>query len=201
LRYYSQRSVEVFDLWEKELGKERLVRVLATQSANPWTGTTVLDWKNAHEKADAVAIAPYFGNRFGDPKKADAVAKMSVEDVLKGLDEDIDRNRKVKDAYAEMAKKRKLALFAYEGGQHLAGYGGAENNEALTKLFHAANRHPRLKELYLKDYRQWDEAGGGLFVVFSSVGRFSKWGSWGQMETFAQKTSPKYEALREYLGK
>jgi len=84
LRYYSQRSVEVFDVWEKELGKDRLVRVLATQSANPWTGTTVLDWKNAHERADAVAIAPYFGNRFGDPKTADAVARMSVEDVLKG---------------------------------------------------------------------------------------------------------------------
>ncbi|MGL4549652.1 MAG: hypothetical protein ACRC33_00580 [Gemmataceae bacterium] len=201
LRHYAQRSVEVFDAFEKEFGKDRLVRVLAVQSANPWTGTTVLGWKDAHRKADAVAIAPYFGNRFGGPKTADAVAAMSVEELLKGLGEDLDANRKVIATYAAMAKGRKLRLFAYEGGQHLAGYGGAENRDDLTKLFHAANRHPRMKGLYLKDYRQWGEAGGDLFMVFSSVGRPSKWGSWGQLESFAQKTAPKYEALREHLGR
>src|SRR5262245_55124083 len=50
LRYYSRRSVEVFRLWEKEFGgRDRLVRVLAAQSANPWTGSTVADWKDAHK--------------------------------------------------------------------------------------------------------------------------------------------------------
>jgi hypothetical protein len=201
LRYYSQRSVEMFALVEKVLGKERIVRVLATQSANPWTGTTAMDWQNAYEKADAIAIAPYFGNRFGDPKKAEVTAKMKVEDLLDELAKDIEANRAKLDTYAREAKKRKLRLFAYEGGQHLAGHGGAENNEALTKLFHAANRHPRMKDLYAKDYASWNAAGGDLFAVFSSVGRFSKWGSWGQLESYRDTTSPKYEALRDYLGK
>ena len=33
-RYYSQRSVEVFRIWEEELGRDRLVRVLASQFVN-----------------------------------------------------------------------------------------------------------------------------------------------------------------------
>ncbi|MFQ3648791.1 MAG: hypothetical protein SNJ75_00550 [Gemmataceae bacterium] len=200
LRFYSQRSVEMFTLAEKVLGKARLVRVLATQASNPWTGTTVLDWQNAHQKADAIAIAPYFGGRLGSPKTADMVAKMSVETLLDELAKDQKENIPRIQRYAEEAKKRKLRLLAYEGGQHLAGHGGAENNEALTRLFHAANRHPRMKQLYARDYAIWNAAGGDLFVVFSSVSRYSKWGSWGQLEMYNQTTSPKYEALREYLG-
>jgi hypothetical protein len=204
LRFYSSRSVEIFKVWEDVFGdKKRLVRVLATQSANPWTGTTVLEWKGAYKHADAIAIAPYFGNRFGDPKTADKVATMSVDELVKELETDVARSRKHVDAYAVMAKKRGVQLMAYEGGQHLAGHGGAENNEKLTALFHAANRHPKMKDLYLADLKNWKEAGGGLFCVFSSMGRYSKWGSWGVLEHAAQDPTrtPKMQALREYLGR
>jgi hypothetical protein len=90
---------------------------------------------------------------------------------------------------------------AYEGGQHLVGHGGAENNEKLTQLFHAVNRHPKMKALYLRNLKDWEDAGGDLFCVFSSVGRPSKWGSWGVLEYAAQDPAqaPKYQALREYL--
>src|SRR5262245_18033506 len=36
LFWYSKRSVEIFKIWEDELGKDRLVRVLAAQAANSW---------------------------------------------------------------------------------------------------------------------------------------------------------------------
>lgn len=204
LRYYSQRSVEIFQIWEGVFGDtKRLVRVLAAQSANPWTGTTVLDWKAAHKQADAVAIAPYFGNRFGDPKTADQVAAMTVEQLMDKLPEEVARGRKLMGAYAAMARKRGVRLFAYEGGQHLVGHGGAENNARLTALFHAANRHPRMKDLYLADLTNWRQAGGDLFCVFSSMGRYSKWGSWGVLEHAGQDlaSAPKLQALRQYLGR
>ena len=76
---------------------------------------------------------------------------------------------------------------AYESGQHLVGYAGAENNEKLMKLFHDANRHPKMKELYLEDLKNWQEVGGSTFCVFSSVGKYTKWGSWGVMEWSDQK--------------
>ncbi len=204
LRYYSQRSIEIFKIWEEVFGgRTRLVRVLATQSANPWTGTTVLDWREAYKQADAVAIAPYFGNRFGDPRNADRVADMKVEDLLTELVKDLAESRKKMEAYAELARKRELQLLAYEGGQHLVGHGGAENNNKLTALFQAANRHPKMKDLYLADLKNWREAGGGLFCVFSSMSLPSKWGSWGVLEHFAQplEQAPKMQALREYLNR
>jgi hypothetical protein len=119
------------------------------------------------------------------------------------LKEDIAESRKHMTAYAGEAKKRGLRLLAYEGGQHLVGYQGAENHEKLMNLFHAVNRHPKMKELYRDDLSNWTEAGGGLFCVFSSMGRYSKWGSWGVLENAAQDLgkAPKYQALREYLDK
>src|SRR5581483_6113922 len=120
LRYYSRRSVEVFKIWEEVFGgRERLVRVLAAQSANPWTGTTVMDWQQASKSADAIAIAPYFGNRFGDPKTADRTAALSTIELLGELRADLAESRKQMQAYAAEARKRGLRLFAYEGGQHL----------------------------------------------------------------------------------
>jgi hypothetical protein len=89
-----------------------------------------------------------------------------------------------------------LKLVAYEGGQHLVGVGGGENNEALTERLQAANRHPRMGEIYRKYYDAWTAAGGDLFCYFSSVGRWSKWGSWGIVEHYDSDPgeSPKYTA-------
>jgi hypothetical protein len=204
LHFYSQRSVEIFKLWKEVFdGKERLVRVLATQSANPWTGETVLGWREAWKEADAIAIAPYFGNRWGDPRTADQVAAMSPEELLEALREDVAESRKQTANYAALAHKRGLKLVAYEGGQHLVGRGGTENNDKLTRLFQGANRHPRMKALYLEDLKNWRDEGGGLFCVFSSMGLPSKWGSWGVLEHTAQDplTVPKYQALQEFLEK
>ncbi|MFO0929703.1 MAG: hypothetical protein U0736_22220 [Gemmataceae bacterium] len=203
LRYYSKRSVEIFAIWEDVFGgKKRLVRVLATQSANPWTGTTVLDWKSAHRHADAVAIAPYFGHHFGSPKTAEQVAEMSTDALVETLAKDVAANVKIVRSYAEVARKRGVQLVAYEGGQHLAGFHGAENNDRLTRLFHAANRHPRMKDLYLTDLHNWRDAGGGLYCVFSSMGTYSKWGSWGVLEHMAQdpKRVPKMQAIEQFLA-
>jgi hypothetical protein len=204
LRYHSQRAVEIFKIWEKEFGgRKRLVRVLGAQAANPWTGTTVMDWKDAYKNADAIAIAPYFGSEFGDPKSADKMASLSVDELLQACRRSIREREKSTRRFADEARKRHLRLIAYEGGQHLVGVRGAENNERLTKLFHAANRAAAMKEVYLEDLKAWKECGGGLFCVFSSLGGYSKWGSWGILESEKQApdTSPKYQAFLELLGK
>lgn len=204
LRYSAQRSVEIFKIFEEVFGgKDRLVRVLAAHGAHTWTGTTAMDWNDAYKNADAIAIAPYFGNAFGDPKTADKTAEMSVEELLEGCKKMIADNRKTNETYATEAKKRGLKLMTYESGQHLTGYGGAEDNAKLTDLFHSANRHPKMKELYLADLKNWQEIGGDCYCVFSSVGKYSKWGSWGVLEWSDQKESdaPKMMALREWMKK
>ena len=184
LRFYSQRSVEVFKIWEQVFGDtKRLVRVMGAQSANPWTSEQVLTFQDAYKHTDALAIAPYFGGGFGSPDQQETVAKMTPEHLLDALDKEIEgQNRVWIEGTAKVAKKHKVQLVAYEGGQHLVGVGGAENNEKLAQLFFAANRHPRMYDLYRKHLKHWSDAGGGLYAVFSNVSQPSKWGSWGTLE-------------------
>jgi hypothetical protein len=202
LRYYSKRSVEIFKVWEEVFGgTNRLVRVLAAQSANPWTSGQVMEFEEAYKHADALAIAPYFGNALGDPKTQNEVAQMTVDQVLDKCAEYIQQGNKTIAEQARAAKERGLRLVAYEAGQHLVGYGGAENNKPMEDLFHAANRHPRMKDLYLAYLAGWKANGGTLAVIFSSTRTWSKWGSWGLMEHHGQPPAeaPKYQAVIEFL--
>lgn len=203
-RFYAARSVEVFKLWEQEFGRDRLVRVLASQSAVPWLSEQILTWKDAHKHADALAVAPYFGNQYGDPKTADKVAAMTPDELLDALVKEIDGpNRDLVRKQAELARMYKLRLLAYEGGQHLAGYAGAENHAGLTKLFHAANRHPRMYDLYRRHLKHWADAGGDAYVLFSYAGAYSKWGAWGLLEYQDQPIADahKYRAFVDAAGK
>ncbi len=49
----------------------------------------------------------------------------------------------------------------------------------------------------------WKQSGGTMMAIFSSMGRYSKWGSWGLMEYHDQSKSsaPKYQAVLEFLEK
>src|SRR5690606_13171413 len=48
------------------------------------------------------------------------------------------------DSHVNAAQARNLSVIAYEGGQHLVGVFGVQNNDAITDLFTAANRDPRM---------------------------------------------------------
>lgn len=203
-RFYSQRSVEVFRIWEEELGKDRLVRVLASQFVNAWLTEQVLTWKDAYKHADALAVAPYFGHEFGQPDAAPAIANLTASQLLDRLATDVDGpNRDQMVVQANLARKYGLQLIAYEGGQHLVGVGGAENNAALTALFIAANRNPRMGEITKRHYRNWFAAGGGVYVAFVYAEAPGKAGSWGVLEFQDQPIAeaPKYRAILDVLKK
>lgn len=197
-RYASQRSVEIFQLFTEVLGPGRLVRVMATQAANPFIGEVKLSFGEASRHCDALAIAPYFGYLVG-AAKAPAVARGGVPGVLDYLE-----RKALPEAVGWMQAHRTLArrfgkrLLCYEAGQHAVGVGGGENDDALTRVLTAANRHPRMGALYTRYLDAWRDAGGGdLCCLFSSVGAWSKWGSWGLLE-FADDDTPKFRAARAW---
>jgi hypothetical protein len=189
-RYTARRSVEILGIWEAVFGStDRLVRVIATQSANPFVSKQILDFEQAYRHADALAVAPYMSMNVrstADREQmlyADEVARWSVDRVLAYVENvALAKSARNTKEQAAIAAERGLRLIAYEGGQHLVGVRGGENNEELTALFQQANRHPKMGELYEKYYDAWRATGGDLFCVFSSIGRWSKWGSWGLAE-------------------
>ena len=48
-----------------------------------------------------------------------------------------------------------------------------------------------------------ENSGGKMMAIFPSMGRYSKWGSWGIMEYHGQPTSdaPKYQAVIKFFDK
>jgi len=198
-RFNAHRSVQIFRIWEEVFGSsERLVRVLASQAANPYVSERIVEWQDAYKHADALAIAPYIScnvPREGRQLNEAMVAAWTVDHAMDYMENNalpeairwIENSKKVADKFG-------LKLIAYEAGQHMVGVGGAENNEAITRLFHAANRHPRMGQVYDLYYKAWERAGGDLLCHFSSVAKWSKWGSWGLIEYYDENParSPKF---------
>lgn len=209
LFFYAKRSVQMFDIVEDVFkNKERVVKVLSSQSENPWTAEQILKFEDAYKRADALAIAPYFGGRLGSPDSQNDIANWSVDKVLDSLEREVkyEQSDRIKDNFELLKNKfsdRKLDLITYEGGQHLVGYAGAENNKKLEELFTAVNRHPRMKDIYYSYLSHWKKSGGKAFALFSSMEKPNKWGMWGLLEDEYQDTTkaPKYMAAREFAKK
>lgn len=205
VRYHSKRSVEIFNIWRSEFGGQasRVVRVLAAQHDNPWIGRQIMDYQNAWQHADAVAVAPYFGYYLGLPGQANSTAAMSIDQILTlAQNEMMGTRRNLTIEGANDAAARGLKFIAYEGGQHLVGVGSAMSNSTLNQKFWQANRAQRMYDLYLQDLSIWEAAGGDLFVEYSSAGRYTEWGSWGTYEWQNQPISsaPKYAAIQDFIA-
>ncbi len=200
-KYFSLRSVQIFDMWEQTFGgTERIVRVMGS-----WTGWTrmsemLLSYRDAYKKTDAIAIAPYFFPKLESSKKARSVSQLfklmydpkerySIPSVL-GM---IHKN-------AQIAEKFGVDLIAYEGGQHLVDWKSRKTTGHPTKLMIAANRDWRMAKAYSVFMQGWKDNGGKLFVNFSAP-RTSQWfGSWGTKEYLNQPLSkaPKHRALMQF---
>lgn len=203
--YTAKRSVEIFKIFEEVFGgSERLVRILPAQASNSYMAEKILTFQNAWKHADAIAIAPYVGmNVAGSPDKyttllADEVATWTSAQILDhlravSLPATISGIRDFK----RLAGRYGLDLIAYEGGQHLVGIRGAENNRAVSDLFFAANADPGMGGIYDALFKGWTDAGGSLFCHFSSVAAWTKWGSWGALQYYDDDpaASPKFSAL------
>jgi hypothetical protein len=204
--YTAYRAVQIFNLAKAQLHPNRMIRVIASQAANSWLSQQTLLFQNAYQQADVLAIAPYFNcsdAAAGGFGTASQVAAMTVDQII-----DIELQHVNGCALQEMQSTASLArqygvkLVAYEGGQSLAGYGGAENNSTLTSLFEAANRNPRMTSIYTTYLQNWVAAGGDLFLHFTDIQGYTKWGSWGAMEYLGEPagSAPKYEALFQFAS-
>ncbi len=203
LFFYSRRAVDIFTAWEAALGTDRLVRVMASQSASTWVSEQVLGFEDAATHVDALAIAPYFGGNLGSPDEQVRVSAMTVDQLMTELNEvSVPGAIADMEAQAAIAAASGVELIAYEAGQHLVGVAGVENDNTINGLFDAVNRDPRMGAAYTAYLDGWRAAGGHILAHFVNCGRWSKWGRWGALEWIAQPRaeSPKYDALQTFIA-
>jgi len=217
--YFGHRSAQIHDIFETELNSggpaPNLVKVLAWQAANTWFVTNhVLPAYRAVCGAtcvpDEMAIAPYFSGAMGSPSNETTVETWNLNMVFDQLengtyfggDGSLQTSRDwVNDYNALIATEGIPELSLYEGGQHLSGHGGVENNQTIVDLFIAANRDSRMGDMYTIHLNDLKAAGVNSIAMFASHGRFSKWGSWGLKEYVGQPDaqSPKHVAYRNFI--
>jgi hypothetical protein len=193
-KWYAERSVEVFKLWRQEwfaLGgsaaANRVVRVLASQSANPAIGEIIMDWKQSYLEADVLAIAPYFGHDYGTPQNQwNTISKSNAQILDECRQEILNVVAPAMLGNAQRATARGLTLISYEGGQHLVGTYGAQNTPQLVQKLIDVNRDPGMYDVYRVYLDAWKAAGGKTMVPYTLCGSYTSWGSWGHLEWMDQ---------------
>ncbi|MFT4515687.1 MAG: hypothetical protein ACI91B_004406 [Planctomycetota bacterium] len=199
-RFYSQRSVQIFDIFESVFGSgnmSRVKRVLAGQRGSTSANTTALSWNDAYLKTDAYSIALYFGNGLVGNYPQATVATWTVDDMLDWCEANLALQLPAAANTMAVASSFGLPTISYEGGQHLVGF----SNPVIRATYDAANRHPRMKTIYLSMLDGWTSAGGSLFTAFNSTMRWSETGRWGVLEYQDQPRieAPKYDALMTFI--
>ncbi len=205
-KYTAKRSADVFHIFGSVFGStQRLVRVIPSQAANSWLSNEIITFFKSSQYnpnqvgADALAIAPYFGNEVADQIASQGlVNSITVPQIITRL-----RNA-LADSYTWMqdqkavADQHNLKLVAYECGAHLVATGNNTNNGTLTNKLISANRDTALQRMYCEYSNYWYQTTqGDLFCYFSSHGLYSQWGSWGLKETMTDTLSPRYLALQQ----
>lgn len=220
VRAWGDRSVAIFDRFDTVFGasaRDRVVRVVAAQAANPDLGRQILvrnvtgGSTTVASKTDAYAIAPYFGTEYCTPDSG--INPDTNPGVYANLDNFFaDLNaRALPTAIGFMTgSKAMLAnnfpgsgmrMVAYEGGQHLVGIGGFTFNSACNTIFDAANADARMGTLYGDYLGAWKQ-NGDAFAHFVNAGRWGPFGRWGALEFQGQApaSSPKYSALTAFTN-
>jgi hypothetical protein len=222
--WYGMRAAQMCDIWKSVWGADssRVVCVMAAQAANPWVATERLScslWTGsgnapcANHGFGAVAIAPYFGS--GVPTAWTAQADGGLSSLFASLTTQNDPSIPVGgwlgqalgwvSSTSTALAKYNLPLIAYEGGQTFVGFPTGPNS-AITALYVAANRDPRMQAAYTTYLQGWKKAGGQMFVHFNDIYTYGQYGEWGGLESFMQTTTPlssappKWQALQNFIA-
>jgi hypothetical protein len=222
LNRFGERTAQICQLWRAAFGAQadRVRCVMAGQAANTYIAQTALECplsalKPCRDKGiHGLAIAPYVGDHIGLPQLEAAVSAWTGEadGGLSRMFNELNTGTELRheglsgmpivreriSAHAALARSQAVALLAYEGGQHLVGVGEPANNASINTLMDAANRDARMGSLYTSYLQEWASAGGDLFMHFSDVGNFSRFGRWGALEIVTQTSSPKFDALKAF---
>jgi len=227
--WYAKRTVEMCQIWKQEFAEQRnrIVCILASQSSAPWAGKETLDcplWKEAKgcgRYVDAYAIGPYFGDYIARKEHRETV-KSWLRDPDGGMNRlftEIEQGGQVDkktgggsialtiqqyvQQNVKLAAKYGLPLMAYEAGQHLIRFDPPHTvtDPDVLNLFMSAQKHPRMRNAYGRYLNAWNQATrGGLMMHYYGIGQPTPKNFFSMLDHSRQPSTPKYQALMDYLG-
>jgi hypothetical protein len=208
--------------------QHRVICVLSTYASSQRFGRELLDcplWQpngkkgECGRKADAFAVGPYFGDYIARIENRNTIGAWANQGDggMNSIFREILQGGLIKDQYpggaiqrsvevrikpnVALAKEYGLPLIAYEAGQHLLRVDPPHTirDPRLLEMFMKANRDPRMKTAYMRYLQAWRQNGGKLMVHFYGIGETDSRNFFSMLEHVGQHTSPKYQALLQYL--
>lgn len=228
MEWYGKRAAEIGMIWNGVFGEAvrhenarddrgRVLVVFNTQFG--WQGLEDLgldtvhwrDGSGRHVRAsdyfDEYAITGYYDGTMNTPQVVDTVMGWwHDEDGGYGRAVAALRNRiQTFNApyyvyHAGKAARHGLRLVTYESGFGEYTPPSEHQNEAYTTFLARLQRRPEFHELETANYTAFKAAGGSLYMNFGIIATPSKWGNWAALESVDQKTSPRYQALIDWIS-
>ena len=210
--FYSMKAVNAFKIFTKVFGEEirrsRLVYVLSTQTVNTWITERILLYNQAYKEADALGITGYFDCGLTDRQTAPKVVLMTMDEMFKRCDDALPSTLDYIKKQVAMGAKYSLSPIYYEAGPGLLEQQTIESGyetAGVADKFIAMNRDPRMKDLYVKylrGIRSVSEPMKYPIFHYASMGKPTKYGSWGVLEYMDQNVSqaPKFLALQQFMN-
>jgi hypothetical protein len=202
--YYGLRSAAVFAIFEAvwtatlgAAGRARLSFVVASQAVNADVAKRILSCNAsaAARAADVLAIAPYT-NPMMEPTTP--VANWNLDYLFQtAFPADLARIERWLAEHATLAASFNLTVATYECGQALLG-----SNAAEQALVAAANRSPRMEQVYTAYLALLARYHMAPAMLYSSFGLVSQYGAWGHLEAvdFNPATSGKYAGIMRHMA-
>jgi len=186
----------------------RLIRVAAVQHS--WYDNTgrILNYLFNDDKngCDVISPAGYFNFDEDDHNRWLNMCQnqgqlVSPQEIIDSVWAEYDRTSGLwTQKQAEYARQYNVGYVVYEGGQHMQPWN--QGDWCYNTSVWDAQIHPKMYDLYMKNFQKHVDVNCQLFMAFSYVGeRKSKYGSWGHLENYDQLSqdlmtvAPKYKAL------
>jgi len=197
-RRIARRGKEISDIFRSVFGDDammtRIRPVLASQVARPEVLAEGLRF------IEAVYGPPgrYFfgcaaGVYLGVDERTSHRPDLTLEQIFAAMAVDAAQEARFLSTFSGWCRAFGLEMLAYEGGQSLDG-------ETSLEVKLRAQNDPRMTELLGLGFRNWFEAGGGLFNYYDLCSVWGKWGSWGLSDDIHAENTAKWGAIRKALS-
>jgi len=194
--YYADRLREVMPIWSEVFASQpkRLVRVAASQAAWPERAENILSHEQTWKSVDMLATAPYLN---------DNPFAITANDAQGRIDSLFARSAGIIDEAIKHSLKSKIiaAKYGLRYGTYEGGPGYVTGQQEMQMQLNAMARDPRMYDLYSQFLNRWQKEIGGLYVAYTFVDAYGKFGAWGHKEYDGQPLSeaPKMRALVDFI--
>jgi hypothetical protein len=206
-RYNAHRSKQIFQIFKSVFAaqqRHRLKFVLSAWTISVSATREILEWEDAYKEADHLAVAVYMDcGGLGDSAKAAETSTKTVSQIFTSCFADMSNLERYMKNMINLANSKNISVIGYEFGPGLVEYesmvSGYET-PGLTALFIQANRDYRMRSLYFQLLNMSHTLGIHEIMHFCSIGKPTKYGSWGLWEYQDQldQDSPKFMGLEDF---